>query len=152
MTNANDPQVSVSTIADLLKLSQRHVARLAKEGKLPAPQAGQMPLVQSLVAFIEYQRDSVDPQYAAERLRKTTEEADRIALENEKTRGNLVEVEAVYKHFEGLFIALRARILASGLTDAEQDELLSDLRGLKSRDFSEPTPSQVAANSACASQ
>ena len=71
-----------------------------------------------------------------ERLRKLTEEADKLALDNEKTRGGLVEIEAVYKHFQGLFVALRSRLLASSLTDEEKDELLGDLRKLKAGDFS----------------
>lgn len=74
--------------------------------------------------------------YEAERLRKTREEADKIALENEKTRGGLVEIEAVYRHFSGLFVALRAKILASSLTDDEKDQILNDLRGIKARDCS----------------
>lgn len=73
----------------------------------------------------------------AETLRKVSEEADKVALQNEKTRGSLVEIEAVYKHFEGLFVSLRARILASGLVTEEKDELLNDLRKLKARDFAD---------------
>jgi hypothetical protein len=90
-------------------------------------------------------------EYEVQELRKLTEEADKLALQNEKTRGALVEIEAVYKHFAGLFVALRARILASALTDDEKDELLNDLRKLKARDVSEPLrsgshPDPVARN------
>ncbi len=74
--------------------------------------------------------------FEAERLRKIKEEADKLALENDKTRGQLVETEAVYKHFEGIFVGFRARILSSGLADIEKDEILNDLRRLKSRDLS----------------
>lgn len=70
----------------------------------------------------------------AERLRKTKEEADKIELENEKTRGTLIEIESVYKHFEGVFVSFRARVLASNLEDQEKDEILKDLMKLKARD------------------
>lgn len=66
----------------------------------------------------------------AEKLRKTREEADKIAMENERTRGKLVEVEAVYRFYESVFVSLRARILSSELTDESKDELLKDLQRL----------------------
>lgn len=73
----------------------------------------------------------------AETLRKLTEDADKVALQNEKTRGSLVEIESVYRHFEHIFVSLRARILASGLMPEEKDEILNDLRKLKARDFTD---------------
>lgn len=72
-----------------------------------------------------------------EQLRKTREEADKLALANEKERGNLVETAAVYKALEGVFVAVRQKILASSLLEEEKDELLNELRGLKDRDFTE---------------
>ena len=80
-------------------------------------------------------REKAGATLASERLRKLKEDADKVAIENERSRGNLVETEAVYGHFEGLFVALRQRILASGLSDQEKDELLKDLMGLKGRNF-----------------
>lgn len=129
--------VPVSKLAAILKLSERHVFKLCEQGTLPKSEKSSVPLFESLVAFIEYQRSDSD-ELSAERLRKTTEEADKLSLDNERTRGKLVEIEAVYKRFESLFVSLRARILASSLEDHEKDELLNDLRGLKSQDFSEP--------------
>lgn len=74
----------------------------------------------------------------AERLRKTKEEADRIALENEKLRGNLVEVSMVKQLGETIFVGLRQKILASSMDDQEKDELLTDMSSLKVRDWTKP--------------
>jgi hypothetical protein len=74
----------------------------------------------------------------AERLRKTKEEADRIALENEKLRGELVEVAMVKQLGETIFVGLRQKILASSMTDQEKDELLTDMSSLKVRDWTKP--------------
>lgn len=66
-----------------------------------------------------------------ERLRKTKEEADRLALENAKTRGELVEIAVVQKLGEKVFVALRAQILAFDLDEPEKDKLLQKLLSLK---------------------
>ena len=124
-----------------LDLSDRRLIQLAEDHLFPRPVRGEYELLPTILGLVTHYRalaNKKSDSLAAEHLRKTKEEADKLALENEKTRGGLVEIEAVYRHFEGLFIAFRARILSSGLDDNEKDELLNDLRGLKGRDFSEP--------------
>ena len=66
-----------------------------------------------------------------ERLRKVREEADKIALDNEKTRGRLVEVDAVVKWAERIFVGIRQKILASTLPELDKDGILIDLQSLK---------------------
>lgn len=68
-----------------------------------------------------------------EQTRLAKENADARALENEKTRGRLLEAEDVYRHYEGVFVTFRQKTLASSMTDEEKDEFLNDLRPLKSR-------------------
>jgi hypothetical protein len=75
----------------------------------------------------------------AERLRKTREEADKLALENARMRGELVETESVYRHFEAVFVALRQKILACGLLDEEKDELLNELLRLTQKTKFKPS-------------
>lgn len=67
---------------------------------------------------------------AGEDLRKVREEADKLALHNSKARGSLVEVEAAFRHYQGVFVALRQRILGSSLSDKEKDDLLNNMTGL----------------------
>lgn len=74
--------------------------------------------------------------YEAERLRKTKEEADKIALANAKERGEVVEIGAVIQFGEKVFAAVRQKILNMPLTDEEKDKCLSELLSLKDKDWS----------------
>jgi hypothetical protein len=122
-------------------LTDRRLRQLADEGFFPAPVNSDYEFLATLLGLIQHYhklREKQGGTLAAERLRKLKEEADKVALENDKTRGKLVDIEAVYRHFQGIYVALRARILASNLDDQEKDEILNDLRRLKARDVSEP--------------
>jgi hypothetical protein len=72
----------------------------------------------------------------AEKLRKTREEADRLALMNARSRGELVEIAAVKKLGEKVMIAIRNRLLNMPLTDDEKDRCLLDLMELDKIDWS----------------
>ena len=61
----------------------------------------------------------------AEHLRKLKEETDRLSLENEKARGNLMEV---YRKAWPIFVAFRQRILNSQPLAEKKDELLKEFR------------------------
>jgi len=74
--------------------------------------------------------------HEAEKLRKTREEADRLALANARSRGELVEIAAVKKLGEKVMVALRNRILAMPLTDEEKDRCLGELLSLADMDWS----------------
>jgi phage terminase Nu1 subunit (DNA packaging protein) len=138
MSESQGPTISADKLEALTGLTDRRHRQLAKEGYFAPPQGGQYQFASTLRGLFKYfreDRNKASQTLNSERLRKLHEEADKVALENEKTRGNLVEIEAVYKHFEGIFVAFRARVLASSLTDEEKDELLNDLRKLKARDI-----------------
>jgi phage terminase Nu1 subunit (DNA packaging protein) len=64
----------------------------------------------------------------SERTRLYREQGDRLALENAKSRSEQIDVESVWKTYEGIFSAMRKTILASPLTDAEKAEALAQLR------------------------
>lgn len=72
----------------------------------------------------------------AERLRKTREEADKLALANSRARGELVEIAAVKKLGEKVMVAIRNRILNMPLTDEEKDKCLMELMALDRIDWS----------------
>lgn len=138
MSESNSGLISSDRLAALTGLTDRRHRQLAKEGYFPEPERGQYelaPTLRGLFKFYREVRQKDTGNQAAEKLRKTKEGADKLALENEKTRGRLVEVETVYRHFEGIFVGLRARILASSMTDQEKDETLNDLRRLRGRDL-----------------
>ena len=68
----------------------------------------------------------------AERLRKTREEADKLAIENAVARGELVDVRDFVKRYEPIYAQIRQTILASGLGDNDKDALLTELAKLHS--------------------
>lgn len=72
----------------------------------------------------------------AEKLRKTREEADKLALHNARSRGELVEISSVKKLGEKVMIAVRNRILNMPLTDEEKDRCLTELMDLEKLDWS----------------
>jgi len=74
--------------------------------------------------------------HEAERLRKTREEADAVALKNARSRGELVEIAAVKKLGERVLVAVRNRLLAMPLTDEEKDRCLRELLALGDMDWS----------------
>lgn len=130
--------VSAETLCGITGLTDRRHRQLASDGFFPSPVRGEYQFVPALKGLFRYFREQLHGSTGKsnindEKLRKLREEADKLALENEKTRGNLVETEAVYKHFEGIFVSFRQRVLASGLSDDEKDELLNDLRRLKAK-------------------
>jgi phage terminase Nu1 subunit (DNA packaging protein) len=73
---------------------------------------------------------------AAEQLRVARETADKLALQNSRTRGELVEIASVKKLGEKVMIAIRQRILNMPLTDDEKDKCLTELLNLKDLDWS----------------
>lgn len=74
--------------------------------------------------------------HEAEKLRKTTEEADRLALANARSRGETVDIAAVKKLGEKVMVALRNRILNMPLTDEEKDKCLVEVMDLGKLDWS----------------
>lgn len=75
-------------------------------------------------------------EYESERLRKTREEADKLALANARSRGELVEIAAVKKLGEKVMVALRNKVLNMPLTDEEKDRCLVELMDLGKLDWS----------------
>jgi phage terminase Nu1 subunit (DNA packaging protein) len=65
---------------------------------------------------------------SSERTRLYREQGDKLAIENAKARSEQIDVESVWKTYEGIFRAMRKTILASPLTDAEKAEALAQLR------------------------
>ncbi|MES2995890.1 MAG: hypothetical protein V4733_03680 [Verrucomicrobiota bacterium] len=74
--------------------------------------------------------------HEAEKLRKTREEADRLALQNARARGELVEIAAVKRLGEKVMAAVRNRLLNMPLTDEEKDQCLRELLSLSEMDWS----------------
>lgn len=72
---------------------------------------------------------------AAERLRKTREEADRLSIQNVRSRGELIEVDAVKALARAFHHALVRTIIAMPLTDEEKDRCLDEIQPLRDMDW-----------------
>ena len=58
-----------------------------------------------------------------ERIRKTREEADQIAMENEESRGRLVDLEKFYVELAPVIEEVKRLVRSSNLSPVEQDEV-----------------------------
>lgn len=123
-----------------IELGDRRLRQLAKDGFFPEPDGGKYEFLATMLGLVKYFRELKDKrskEYLAEEFRKLRESADEIAIRNETSRGNLVESETFYRQTEKLFVALKARVLASDLRNEEKDELLHDLAQLTARAVAE---------------
>jgi len=107
----------VTVIAKLLDLTDRRVQQLTSEGVIPKTERGRYELVPAVRGYIRYLRDrsigkdgAIIPDIASERARLTREQADRMAMENAKARGELIPTPLVQKSIERAFSAFGARI------------------------------------------
>lgn len=99
--------------------------RLERERELCAPKA-------SMNESPEGQ-EAIDPEY--ERARKDREMADKIALQNARLRGEMIEVEEVCKMTEGFFGVLRSKVMNLPLTADEIDLCLLSLMSFREVDW-----------------
>ena len=107
----------VTVIAKLLDLTDRRVQQLTSEGVIPKTERGRYELVPAVRGYVRYLRDrsigkdgAVIPDIASERARLTREQADKMAMENAKARGELIPTPLVQKSIERAFSAFGARI------------------------------------------
>ncbi len=107
----------VTVIAKLLDLTDRRVQQLTSEGVIPKTERGRYELVPAVRGYIRYLRDrsigkdgAVIPDIASERARLTREQADKMAMENAKARGELIPTPLVQKSIERAFSAFGSRI------------------------------------------
>lgn len=127
-----------------IELGDRRLRQLAQEGYYPEPDRGEYEFLATLLGLVKYYRELANKRssdFEAQELRKITEQADEVAIRNATSRGELIQAEAVYRHNEKLFIALKARILASPLDPADKDEILHDLVALTARHLAGPEDS-----------
>lgn len=127
---------SINKLADITAYDRRTIAerlkslQSIKQGRSNAkyydPRRA-LPLIYAV------DKKSTDKTIEQERLRKTREEADKIALENAKLRGELVDLPTVEKAIEDICVTVRAKVLGSSLTDEEKDEILESLYKLKDK-------------------
>jgi len=116
------PQSDLVTSADLgewLGLTSSRVNQLARDSILPrvdAPGGFAFPLKASVQAYAEHLRNrsvrSSDPRLADEKLRVAAGQADKLDIQNQKSRGELIPAATVRAEWLSVATDLRARLLA----------------------------------------
>ena len=139
--------IPVKPLSELLNISGTRIRQLVEEGVIVKLENGRYDLWSSVEGYIKFLQDRRVNQWDSrsedqtdlkrEQLRRTKEEADKLHLQNERTRGELVELIAVETLTEGMIKAMKSRILGmSMLTKKEQDSLLIELLSLRDMNLS----------------
>lgn len=145
--SAKNPSVSTSALAKLFNLTSVRINQLAKDGIVIRVGRGQFDSWASIRGYVTFlqtkkinQWDSDDgnpSDIKKEQLRRMKEEADKLELQNSRTRGELVLVAKVKRMGEQVMSAIKTKILNMPLTDDEKDKCLRDLLSLSDLDFSD---------------
>lgn len=119
MSAAGTPTYPVKTIAKLLRLTERRVQQLSKDGVIPKAERGRYELAPAVQGYIAYLQDRVAPRpedgvgidYHVEKARKTKAEADIAEMEAAKMRGDLVDAEEMREAMDLVVSEVRAKLL-----------------------------------------
>ncbi|MCJ2056655.1 hypothetical protein MKL09_08815 [Methylobacterium sp. J-048] len=110
--------VSVSVIAAAFDLSERRIGQLADKGIVIRVGRGKFDLLVSTANYCRHLREVASgrgedsPDLTAERTRLAKEQADRIAIENERTRGTILLADEALHRWSAEMVKLRAQLLA----------------------------------------
>lgn len=126
MADAGTPTYPVKTIAALLRLTERRVQQLSKEGVIPKAERGRYELAPAVQGYIAYLQDRLAPRegdddpdridYHAEKARKTKAEADIAEMEAAKMRGDLVDAVEMKDALELVMSEVKTKLLNNAPT------------------------------------
>ena len=146
MGRGKQPTVPTKSLCKLFNLTDARISQLAQQGIIKKEARGRWALYDTINAYITYLQtrkvnqwdsDENPSDIKKEQLRRTKEEADKLELQNARTRGELVEVSRVIQMGEKIMAAMKTKILNAPLTDKEKDSLLIELLSVRDMDFSE---------------
>lgn len=126
MADAGTPTYPVKTIAALLRLTERRVQQLSKEGVIPKAERGRYELAPAVQGYIAYLQDRLAPReggddpdridYHFEKARKTKAEADIAEMEAAKMRGDLVDAVEMRGALELVMSEVKTKLLNNAPT------------------------------------
>lgn len=149
--NGRSPTVPVSTLAKLFNLTSVRIQQLAADGVVQKSGRGQYNLWASVRGYISYLQErkinqwSTDEENPTElkkhQLRRTKEEADKLELQNARTRGELVPMDEVIRYLQDFAAEIKTTILNSEVTEETKNKTLLMLKNagdkLSSHEFSD---------------
>ncbi len=114
----SSPRYPAKVIARLLKLSERHVRNLVKDGVIPPPErGGRYDLITSVQGYVTYLRERTMGKELAqtdahlERTRLLRAQADRTELEVSELKGVMIPADEVVEEWQQMIGNARARML-----------------------------------------
>ncbi len=117
MPDPSPPQTyPVQAIARLLKLSERRVQQLVKDGILPRPVKGEYDAINCVHAYIDYLKKLIsgsgELSLTDERTRLTKYQADLAELDLRRAHGEVIGTEDAMRIWSEVVMAVRQRLLA----------------------------------------
>ena len=109
-------------------------AKLAKAGEQPDKDGGYT---------VKQINTAIYSDYAAEKKRLTTEQADKIAIENRLRRGELMEVPRIVEIIQRVCFAARQIIMLSPLSNDDKAKTLTEFQRLRDLDLTAPLPDEA---------
>lgn len=109
---------SVSEITAAFDVSDRRIGQLADKGIVIRVGRGKFDLIASTANYVRHLRDIASgrgedsPDLTAERTRLAKGQADRIAIENERSNGTLINAVEAEHRWADEMVKLRSRLLA----------------------------------------
>lgn len=126
MSSSGNPTYPVSVIAKLLKLTERRVQQLSKEGVIPKAEHGRYELAAAVQGYVGYLQERIAPRgadvdpnkadYHTEKARLTKSQADMAEMEAAKMRGALVDAEQMKEALDLVVAEVRANLLNNAPT------------------------------------
>ena len=126
MSSSGNPTYPVSVIAKLLKLTERRVQQLSKEGVIPKAEHGRYELAAAVQGYVGYLQERIAPRgadgdpekadYRNEKARLTKSQADMAEMEAAKMRGALVDAEQMKEALDLVIAEVRANLLNNAPT------------------------------------
>lgn len=109
--------VDAADLSEWLGLTPNRVSALAREGVLPRTPDKLFPLKAAVRSYADHARAGatgrrVDSDMAAEKLRAAKATAEKLEIQNAKSRGDLLDGKQVANEWRGIITDLRAAVLA----------------------------------------
>lgn len=110
----DDVIVSSKVLANVLKLTERRLLQLVQEG-MPKSDKGSYPLVACVHFYIDFLNSKVgnhSQTLGQEKLKLMREKAERAALENQKLRNKVIDIDGITQQVMDLMQRLRDGLMA----------------------------------------
>ncbi len=110
--------LTAQELADFLGTTSGRLSGLATAGILPRDDLKRFPLAPAVRAYIAHVKAkpssalAMNPELNAEKVRIARESADKLAFQNARARGDLLDAATVAREWQGVVKDLRAALLA----------------------------------------